>query len=104
MRALWISGALLAATALVQGVVVAMSGSVALLGDTLHNAMDAMTVVPLAIAFVAGRRPGRRARGPARPPAADRRARARRSATRRGHRLSRGAGHPSVNSWPPIGQ
>ncbi len=57
MRALWISAAALGATALVQAVVVAMSGSVALLGDTLHNAMDALTVVPLAIAFVAGRRP-----------------------------------------------
>jgi cation diffusion facilitator family transporter len=57
MRALWVSAAALGATALVQAAVVAMSGSVALLGDTLHNAMDAMTVVPLAIAFVAGRRP-----------------------------------------------
>ena len=57
MRALWISAAVLGATALVQAVVVAMSGSVALLGDTLHNAIDALTVVPLAIAFVAGRRP-----------------------------------------------
>jgi len=57
MRALWVSAAALGATALVQAVVVAISGSVALLGDTLHNAMDAMTVVPLAIAFVAGRRP-----------------------------------------------
>jgi cation diffusion facilitator family transporter len=57
LRALWMSAAALGATALVQAVVVAMSGSVALLGDTLHNAMDAMTVVPLAIAFVAGRRP-----------------------------------------------
>jgi cation diffusion facilitator family transporter len=57
MRALWISAAVLGATALVQAVVVTMSGSVALLGDTLHNAMDAMTVVPLAIALVAGRRP-----------------------------------------------
>jgi cation diffusion facilitator family transporter len=56
MRALWVSAAVLGATALVQSVVVAMSGSVALLGDMLHNAMDAMTVVPLAIAFIAGRR------------------------------------------------
>jgi cation diffusion facilitator family transporter len=57
MRALWVSATALGATALVQAVVVAMSGSVALLGDTLHNAIDAMTVVPLAIAFVAARRP-----------------------------------------------
>ena len=35
----------------------AVSGSVALLGDTLHNAADALTAVPLGIAFVVGRRP-----------------------------------------------
>ena len=57
MRALWFSFAGLACTAVVQGVVVALSGSVALLGDTLHNATDALTAVPLAIAFVLGRRP-----------------------------------------------
>lgn len=57
MRALWISLAVLAGTAVLQATVVAVSGSVALLGDTLHNAADALTAVPLAIAFVAGRRP-----------------------------------------------
>ena len=57
MRALWFSLAGLACTAVVQGVVVALSGSVALLGDTLHNATDALTAVPLGIAFVLGRRP-----------------------------------------------
>ena len=36
---------------------VVFSGSVALLGDTLHNAADALTAVPLAVAFVLGRRP-----------------------------------------------
>src|SRR5580693_8756118 len=56
-RTLWISLAGLAATAVIQGVVVALSGSVALLGDTLHNAADALTAVPLGIAFIAGRRP-----------------------------------------------
>ncbi|HEX9355637.1 MAG TPA: cation diffusion facilitator family transporter [Streptosporangiaceae bacterium] len=61
MRALWISLAVLTVTALVQAVVVAASGSVALLGDTLHNAADALTAVPLGIAFLAGRRrPNRR--------------------------------------------
>jgi cation diffusion facilitator family transporter len=60
MRALWISLAVLAATAALQAVVVAFSGSVALLGDTLHNAADALTAVPLAIAFVVGRRPPNR--------------------------------------------
>jgi cation diffusion facilitator family transporter len=57
MRALAISLLALAATALIQAVVVAFSGSVALLGDTLHNFADALTAVPLAIAFRLGRRP-----------------------------------------------
>jgi cation diffusion facilitator family transporter len=57
MRALWVSLAVLAATAALQAVVVAISGSVALLGDTLHNAADALTAVPLAIAFFVARRP-----------------------------------------------
>ncbi|WP_308258392.1 cation diffusion facilitator family transporter [Saccharothrix obliqua] len=56
MRALWISFAGLLITAVAQAVVVAMSGSVALLGDTLHNFADALTAVPLAIAFLLGRR------------------------------------------------
>ncbi|MFJ5030115.1 cation diffusion facilitator family transporter [Streptomyces sp. NPDC088560] len=56
MRALWVSSAALGATALTQAVVVAVSGSVALLGDTVHNAADALTAVPLGIAFVLGRR------------------------------------------------
>ena len=56
MRALWLSFAGLMVTAVAQLVVVALSGSVALLGDTLHNFADALTAVPLAIAFVLGRR------------------------------------------------
>jgi cation diffusion facilitator family transporter len=56
IRALWISLAVLGATAAVQAVVVAVSGSVALLGDTLHNIADALTAVPLGIAFLLGRR------------------------------------------------
>ncbi|WP_381562961.1 cation diffusion facilitator family transporter [Streptomyces eurythermus] len=56
MRALWVSLAVLGATALAQAAVVAVSGSVALLGDTVHNAADALTAVPLGIAFVLGRR------------------------------------------------
>src|SRR5215813_10924458 len=56
LRALWVSLAVLAATAAVQAAVVAVSGSVALLGDTLHNAVDALTAVPLAVAFIVGRR------------------------------------------------
>ena len=57
MRTLWISLGVLAVTALIQAAVVALSGSVALLGDTLHNAADALTAVPLGVAFVVGRRP-----------------------------------------------
>ncbi|TCO49821.1 cation diffusion facilitator family transporter [Actinocrispum wychmicini] len=56
MRALWISLAVLAATALLQAVVVVLSGSVALLSDTLHNVADALTAVPVGIAFLLGRR------------------------------------------------
>jgi len=57
LRALWISLAGLGATTVLQAVVVGFTGSVALLGDTLHNAADALTAVPLGIAFVLGRRP-----------------------------------------------
>lgn len=56
MRALWVSLAVLGVTALAQAVVVALSGSVALLGDTVHNTADALTAVPLGIAFALGRR------------------------------------------------
>ncbi|MFF9168253.1 MULTISPECIES: cation diffusion facilitator family transporter [unclassified Streptomyces] len=56
MRALWVSLAVLGVTALAQALVVAVSGSVALLGDTVHNTADALTAVPLGIAFVLGRR------------------------------------------------
>jgi cation diffusion facilitator family transporter len=60
-RTLWLSLAGLAATAAAQAVVVALSGSVALLGDTLHNAADALTAIPLGVAFMlARRRPTRR--------------------------------------------
>jgi len=60
IRAVWISLAVLGGTAALQAAVVALSGSVALLGDTLHNAADALTAVPLGIAFVVGRRPANR--------------------------------------------
>ncbi|WP_055610812.1 cation diffusion facilitator family transporter [Streptomyces phaeochromogenes] len=56
IRTLWISLAVLGVTAVAQAAVVAVSGSVALLGDTVHNAADALTAVPLGIAFVLGRR------------------------------------------------
>jgi cation diffusion facilitator family transporter len=47
----------LAVTAAFQALVVAWSGSVALLADTLHNLGDAATAVPLWIAFRLARRP-----------------------------------------------
>ncbi|HEU4331760.1 MAG TPA: cation diffusion facilitator family transporter [Lapillicoccus sp.] len=56
-RALWISLAVLAGTAVLQGTVVAFTGSVALLGDTLHNVADALTAVPLLVAFWLVRKP-----------------------------------------------
>jgi len=55
-RALLVSMVGLAVTAILQGVVVALSGSVALLGDTLHNVADALTAVPLLVAFSLARR------------------------------------------------
>ena len=56
IRALWISLVVLGATAVAQALVVVLSGSVALLGDTLHNVADALTAVPLGVAFLLGRR------------------------------------------------
>jgi cation diffusion facilitator family transporter len=51
----------LLATACVQLVVVALSGSVALLADTIHNFGDAATALPLWVAFaLARRRPSER--------------------------------------------
>jgi cation diffusion facilitator family transporter len=60
MRALWLSLGILGATTVIQAVVVVLSGSVALLGDTIHNAADALTAIPLGIAFVLGRRAANR--------------------------------------------
>jgi Co/Zn/Cd efflux system component len=56
IRALAISLAILLVTAGIQALVVVVSGSVALLDDTLHNAADALTAVPLWLAFRLGRR------------------------------------------------
>jgi cation diffusion facilitator family transporter len=57
VRATWISLGVLGATALVQLAIVALTGSVALLADTIHNLTDALTAVPLLLAFRLGRRP-----------------------------------------------
>jgi cation diffusion facilitator family transporter len=55
-RALVIGLVGLAVTATIQLAVVLLSGSVALLGDTLHNFADALTAVPLLVAFTLARR------------------------------------------------
>nr|WP_240509787.1 cation diffusion facilitator family transporter [Streptomyces malaysiense] len=60
MRTVWLCLGILGATTVIQAVIVAISGSVALLGDTIHNAADALTAVPLGIAFVLGRRAANR--------------------------------------------
>jgi len=57
IRCIKISMVVLAATAVAQLVIVLASGSVALLADTIHNVTDALTAVPLWIAFAIGRRP-----------------------------------------------
>lgn len=57
IRALVVSLAVLGVTALIQAAVVVLTGSVALLGDTLHNIADALTAVPLSVGFLLGRRP-----------------------------------------------
>src|SRR5258705_8933397 len=51
IRAVKISLVVLGITAAVQLVIVAISGSVALFADTVHNFSDALTAVPLWIAF-----------------------------------------------------
>ncbi len=61
IRAIEVSLAGLAATAVIQVVIVVASGSVALLADTIHNFTDALTAIPLWIAFrLARRAPNRR--------------------------------------------
>jgi len=60
IRALKLSLLMLGATAAFQLVIVLMSGSVALLADTIHNFSDALTAVPLWLAFTLGKRPPNR--------------------------------------------
>ena len=54
IRAVKISLLALGATSIAQLVIVAVSGSVALLADTIHNFADALTAIPLWIAFALG--------------------------------------------------
>ena len=56
IRTVWIALAILLVTSLLQIGVVWLSGSVALLGDTVHNIGDGLNSVPLLIAFYLARR------------------------------------------------
>jgi cation diffusion facilitator family transporter len=60
IRAVKISLVALLVTAVAQAGIVVLTGSVALFADTIHNFSDALTAVPLWIAFALGRRPANR--------------------------------------------
>lgn len=60
IRTVKISLLVLGLTALIQIVIVVMSGSVALAADTIHDFADALTAVPLWIAFALGAKPATR--------------------------------------------
>lgn len=60
VRAVSLSLAVLAATAALQAVVFSLSHSVALLADLIHNGGDALTAIPLGIAFLARSERGER--------------------------------------------
>ncbi len=63
VRAVAASLAILAATAVAQAVVFMLSGSVALLADLIHNGGDALTAIPLGVAFLARSERGEKAAG-----------------------------------------
>jgi cation diffusion facilitator family transporter len=56
IRAAWIGLGGMGVTAVLQMFIVAISGSIALLADTLHNVGHAATTIPLVIAFRIGQR------------------------------------------------
>jgi cation diffusion facilitator family transporter len=56
IRTVWIALAILASTAILQMVIVYLSGSVSLFADTAHNLGDGLNSVPLLIAFYLARR------------------------------------------------
>jgi len=60
IRAVKISLVALGVTAIAQLIVVLITGSVALLADTIHNFSDALTAIPLWIAFILSRRAANR--------------------------------------------
>jgi cation diffusion facilitator family transporter len=60
IRTVWIALGALGLTTLLQVVIVVLSGSVALLADTVHNLGDALNSLPLLLAFYLARRPATR--------------------------------------------
>ncbi len=63
VRAVALALAILAATAATQAIVFALTGSLALLADLIHNGGDALTAVPLGMAFALGSERAERAAG-----------------------------------------
>ncbi|HSZ13862.1 MAG TPA: cation diffusion facilitator family transporter [Solirubrobacteraceae bacterium] len=63
VRAVALALAILAATAAAQALVFDLTGSLALLADLIHNGGDALTAVPLGIAFALGSERAERAAG-----------------------------------------
>jgi len=57
IRTVWIALGLLLLTTVIQFVIFLLSGSVALLADTVHNLGDGLNSIPLLIAFYLARRP-----------------------------------------------
>ena len=60
IRTVWYALAALAVTTILQLIIVGLSGSVALLGDTIHNLGDALNSIPLLIAFYLARKAANR--------------------------------------------
>ena len=60
IRAVRISFLVLFLTSIAQLIIVVFTGSVALLADTIHNFSDALTAIPLFLAFRLSRRPSNR--------------------------------------------
>src|SRR5262245_58217111 len=56
IRTIWLALGALVLTTILQIVIVALSGSVALLADTIHNFGDALNSIPLLVAFYLARR------------------------------------------------
>jgi cation diffusion facilitator family transporter len=56
IKTIWLALGILGLTTALQVVIVALSGSVALLADTVHNLGDALNSIPLLIAFYLARR------------------------------------------------